>query len=634
MSTAAPETPPPVDLRIGDVCVPCPLSLTPEGTEWMAYFDLNETRYAPILTAACNALSAKYDPKTTLFVMPASSLIACAYIMRTRGFACQIVWKKLRPSSNPATTLSETYAVVTGAAGTASTLYFEGFDDDIPNWQQYSSIVVFDNVATTGATLAAVSRLLRRFDTACKVTESCVIFTEGIGPAFSSVPIDEHSSLALVSLGGHIPLIPVAQSLSASVELRQRQQFFFRSSARFPTHWNHGRNVQFSVFETPQGGTRPGDTAISVVGPNTFAGAAGSDGLWRDVVVRVHDACITSECFHSTKCDCREQLEQAMQHVCSSDKGGIVVYLFQEGRGIGIANKVKAYFLQQMAVHDTVEANRALGLPDDAREYVAVRDILNHFKVSSVKLMTNNPRKVAHLKDLGINVSARVPAQVVATSPAAAKYLHDKAIAMGHMISEDMFREAYTPHYSANPDTEDVQTASREDEADGVVSVVRFYEPEEDYGFLSNFYPSPIAVGGETFPTVEHYYQSRKFVGSEEAELVRAKLISAATPADCFALSREHATLCRPDWHIHRKRDMFRGLIHKFKQYPVLREQLLSTGSATIVENSPTDVFWGCGADHTGENVLGRMLMNIRTAAREHIFDNDHPLEYERRNSC
>ena len=131
-----------------------------------------------------------------------------------------------------------------------------------------------------------------------------------------------------------------------------------------------------------------------------------------DVPVRVHDACFTSEVLGSLKCDCKQQLQLAMEYVQEHD--GMVIYLHQEGRGIGLANKLAAYQLQDERGLDTVDANRALGLPDDTREYTAVANILEDMGIKSIRLMTNNPRKVATLERLGVRIDGRIPCIVKA----------------------------------------------------------------------------------------------------------------------------------------------------------------------------------------------------------------------------
>ena len=116
-----------------------------------------------------------------------------------------------------------------------------------------------------------------------------------------------------------------------------------------------------------------------------------------DVPVRVHDQCATSEVFGSLKCDCKDQLDAAKMLIRDNPDGGIIFYLPQEGRGIGLSNKIAAYALQEKG-HDTVDSNRLLGLPDDAREYSCVPTILDHLKISSIALITNNPRKIRMLR--------------------------------------------------------------------------------------------------------------------------------------------------------------------------------------------------------------------------------------------
>jgi len=152
------------------------------------------------------------------------------------------------------------------------------------------------------------------------------------------------------------------------------------------------------------------------------------------VVVRVHDACFTSEVLGSLKCDCREQLQLALDYI-QDEPPGMVIYLQQEGRGIGLANKIAAYSLQEKGL-DTVDANRALGLPDDCREYSAVGHILQELGVKSIRLMTNNPRKINELAALGINVVDRVPCLIKAQKYNKG-YLSAKQKRMKHILEEE-----------------------------------------------------------------------------------------------------------------------------------------------------------------------------------------------------
>ncbi len=149
----------------------------------------------------------------------------------------------------------------------------------------------------------------------------------------------------------------------------------------------------------------------------------------KGALVRVHSECLTSEVFGSLKCDCKEQLEAAMAAIARAGAGA-VLYLRQEGRGIGLANKIRAYELQSRG-HDTVDANRMLGLPDDARRYDVARDMLEHLGIESVRLMTNNPDKVDALRALGVRVTGRVPV-VVPANEHSARYLEAKRLRMEH----------------------------------------------------------------------------------------------------------------------------------------------------------------------------------------------------------
>ena len=149
------------------------------------------------------------------------------------------------------------------------------------------------------------------------------------------------------------------------------------------------------------------------------------------VPVRVHSECFTGEVLHSNRCECRQQLDFALHEIQSLGRG-LVVYLRQEGRGIGLANKLRAYALQALGA-DTVDANRLLGLPDDARTYEAAAAVLRHLGVREVALMTNNPAKATSLESLGIPVTARLPV-LVASHPIARRYLETKRDRMAHMV--------------------------------------------------------------------------------------------------------------------------------------------------------------------------------------------------------
>lgn len=157
--------------------------------------------------------------------------------------------------------------------------------------------------------------------------------------------------------------------------------------------------------------------------------AGNIDGA-EDVLVRVHSECLTGEVLHSLKCDCREQLDLALERI--DDAGvGAVIYLRQEGRGIGLGNKIRAYAMQDQGL-DTVDANLALGFDEDHRGYRVASDILRDLGVVSVVLMTNNPRKVQDLQNDGIVVTRREPHEIQAHEHNR-DYLRTKQDRLGHL---------------------------------------------------------------------------------------------------------------------------------------------------------------------------------------------------------
>jgi len=149
------------------------------------------------------------------------------------------------------------------------------------------------------------------------------------------------------------------------------------------------------------------------------------------IMVRMHSECLTGDSFGSLRCDCRRQLQAALKMIANQGRG-VVVYLRQEGRGIGLINKLKAYTLQDMGL-DTVEANERLGFPADLRNYGVGAQILNDLGVQQIRLITNNPRKIAGLKGYGLEVVDRVPLLIEAT-PHNAAYLATKAKKLGHWL--------------------------------------------------------------------------------------------------------------------------------------------------------------------------------------------------------
>ena len=149
------------------------------------------------------------------------------------------------------------------------------------------------------------------------------------------------------------------------------------------------------------------------------------------VLTRVHSECLTGDTLFSLRCDCGAQLQGGMQAIAAAGRG-VLLYLRQEGRGIGLVNKIRAYALQQAGA-DTVEANRLLGLPDDARDYTIAAEMLRRMGVAQIRLLTNNPAKVAALQRLGIDVVERVSLRTP-PNPHNAGYLQTKQARMGHFL--------------------------------------------------------------------------------------------------------------------------------------------------------------------------------------------------------
>jgi GTP cyclohydrolase II len=147
--------------------------------------------------------------------------------------------------------------------------------------------------------------------------------------------------------------------------------------------------------------------------------------------VRIHSECHTGDVWGSLRCDCREQLEESLRYV-KTQEAGVVIYLRQEGRGIGLLNKLKAYALQDQGV-DTVDANNRLGLPTDARDYRPAAEILRLLGIPSVSLITNNPDKIQGLEQEGIPVRRRIPI-VIPSNVHNRRYLRTKKERLGHLL--------------------------------------------------------------------------------------------------------------------------------------------------------------------------------------------------------
>src|SRR5207302_133226 len=192
------------------------------------------------------------------------------------------------------------------------------------------------------------------------------------------------------------------------------------ASADFPTRWGKFRILG---FEGDFGADRPAENAVALVMGDLNAPPP---------LVRIHSQCLTGDVFGSLRCDCRQQLEMALSMIAQQG-AGVLIYEQQEGRGIGLMAKLQAYELQDLGL-DTVEANERLGFKADQREFALPAEILRALQISEVRLLSNNPDKVAALERGGIKVIERVPCEVSA-SPHAEDYLKTKKEKMGHLFT-------------------------------------------------------------------------------------------------------------------------------------------------------------------------------------------------------
>ena len=187
-------------------------------------------------------------------------------------------------------------------------------------------------------------------------------------------------------------------------------------SSRLPTAWGDFDMHGFEDAETNK------EHVVLTMGDVT-------DG--EPVLARVHSECLTGDALFSMRCDCGNQLKAALEAIAEEGRGA-VFYLRQEGRGIGLLNKIKAYKLQDAGA-DTVEANEQLGFGADMRDYSILKPMLEHLHIKKVRLMTNNPRKVAALEELGVEVVERLALRTD-SNPHNEKYLQTKGAKLGHMF--------------------------------------------------------------------------------------------------------------------------------------------------------------------------------------------------------
>ena len=190
------------------------------------------------------------------------------------------------------------------------------------------------------------------------------------------------------------------------------------AEAAFPTELGDFRIYGFELADKS-------DSAVALVKGDPEAGET--------PLVRIHSQCLTGDVFGSGRCDCGAQLAMAQKAIGESAYG-ILIYQLQEGRGIGLMNKLMAYELQDGGQHDTVTANHQLGFEADHRNYAVCVDILRHFGVGRIRLMSNNPRKFEALQEAGIQIAERVPIEIAPTDETQ-RYLLTKKAKLGHMLS-------------------------------------------------------------------------------------------------------------------------------------------------------------------------------------------------------
>ncbi|MCG2583262.1 GTP cyclohydrolase II [Massilia sp. TS11] len=191
----------------------------------------------------------------------------------------------------------------------------------------------------------------------------------------------------------------------------------YATSCALPTPW-----AQFTLHAFVERGS----------GKEHLAMVLGEVGDGQPVLARFHSECLTGDVLFSQRCDCGAQLEGGLRKIAEAGRG-ILLYLRQEGRGIGLVNKIRAYRLQEAGA-DTVEANLQLGFHADQRDYALVQPMLAHFGITQLRLMTNNPRKIAAVEKFGIQVVERVPL-LVNRNAFNARYLDTKALKLGHLMS-------------------------------------------------------------------------------------------------------------------------------------------------------------------------------------------------------
>lgn len=301
--------------------------------------------------------------------------------------------------------------------------------------------------------------------------------------------------------------------------------------------------------------------------------------LTEEPYLRVHSSCLASEVFGARDCDCADQLDQSMRLI-ATEGTGVIIHLHQEGRGHGLSKKIRAVRTMEKLGVDTAESFEILDLDQDVRNYDSAISILSALGITKVKLISNNPRKKEQLEMSGIRVSEQRTYPIIRQENV--DYLHSKNEKLGHKLPLQ------------NPgDT---------------VGEIHFYHSIRSYGSFSNFSKHPVYLEGMIWPTSEHYYQSSKFNDEELRDLIRRS----SSPMAAKLLAVENHDRQVIDWPNKKDAVMYQVLDAKFSQHPELGALLISTGKKRLVERPTKDDYWGEDEDGVGQNMLGKLLMQLR----------------------
>lgn len=294
--------------------------------------------------------------------------------------------------------------------------------------------------------------------------------------------------------------------------------------------------------------------------------------------IRIHSECVSWDCFWSRLCDCQEQLHQSLELI--QKYGWFLFYLRQEWRWQWLHNKMRAIHIEQTEWKDTIQAYNLLWLDIDIRSYNEVIDILRHYWIKKIKLISNNPQKHKVISDHGIEIESITIMSTVNRHNNS--YLYTKKEKLWHTLS-----------------LYDYQDNEK----------IYFYEPNDEYGRLANFSHHPITINNTAYQTVEHYYQSQKFVWTEQEK----EIIDATTPIMAKKLSRKYQDQVISIRNDIKEFIMRQGNIAKYNQHQDLKSKLLETWNKVIIENALDDSYWWIGKDGLWMNRMWLMLMNLRT---------------------